>query len=252
MKGVISSERFDINQLTHEVQSSPALVGRDLVREVVPQQARTWEQGLSEWTGWRPSAWTRPVHIVALDYGMKWNIARHLRHLGAHVTILPGTATSEEVWHNRPDGVFLSNGPGDPEPLTYAIDTIRELLGKVAIFGICLGHQLLSLACGARTFKLKFGHRGANQPVINCLTGLVEITSQNHGFAVAEQGLPDCLEITHRNLNDHTIAGVRHRHLPAFGVQFHPEASAGPHDSHYLFLEFQQLVDTQLTGSGAR
>lgn len=245
MKGVISSECFDVAKLTQAVHDSPGLVGRDLVSQVVPQHTRIWEQGLSEWSGWNPQAWTRPVHIVALDYGMKWNIARHLRQLGARVTILPGTATSDDVMSHHPDGVFLSNGPGDPEPLTYAIETIAKLLGQVPIFGICLGHQLLSLACGARTFKLKFGHRGANQPVLNLDTGLVEITSQNHGFAVAEETLPACLQITHRNLNDNTIAGVRHKEFPAFAVQFHPEASAGPHDSHYLFLEFQQLVDNQ-------
>ncbi len=213
------------------------------------QGMRRWEQGLSEWTGWNPASWTRPVQIVAVDYGMKWNIARHLRQLGAQVTILPGTATTEDVLSHHPDGVFLSNGPGDPEPLTYAIETIQGLLGKVPIFGICLGHQLLSLACRARTFKLKFGHRGANQPVMNCRTGLVEITSQNHGFSVAEESLPACLEVTHRNLNDKTIAGVRHRELPAFAVQFHPEASAGPHDSHYLFVEFQKMVDANLAAA---
>lgn len=173
---------------------------------------------------------------------MKWNIPRHLRSRGNRVTILPGTSTAEQVLAEKPDGVFLSNGPGDPEPLTYAISTIRELLGRKPIFGICLGHQLLSLASGAKTFKLKFGHRGANQPVLHCPTGRVEITSQNHGFAVAEDSLPDCLEITHRNLNDQTIAGVRHRSVPAFSVQYHPEASAGPHDSNYLFDEFQALM----------
>jgi carbamoyl-phosphate synthase small subunit len=176
--------------------------------------------------------------VVALDYGMKFNIARHLAAMGCRVTILPGTATAEEVLARRPDGVFLSNGPGDPEPLTYAIDTIRELLGKKPIFGICLGHQLLSLACGARTYKLKFGHRGANQPVLNRQTGSVEITAQNHGFAVDPETLPPDMEVTHVNLNDNTVAGVRHKKYPAFGVQYHPEASAGPHDSHYLFRQF--------------
>jgi carbamoyl-phosphate synthase small subunit len=138
----------------------------------------------------------------------------------------------------QPDGIFLSNGPGDPEPLEYAISTIRGLVGKKPIFGICLGHQLLSLACGAKTFKLKFGHRGSNQPVLNLDSGRVEITSQNHGFAVQEESLPDCLQITHRNLNDNTIAGVRHKTESAFSVQYHPEASAGPHDSEYLFDQF--------------
>ncbi len=174
---------------------------------------------------------------------MKWNIPRHLASRGNRVTVHTGSATAEEVLKHSPDGVFLSNGPGDPEPLTYAIQTIRDLLGKKPIFGICLGHQLLSLACGAKTFKLKFGHRGANQPVQNTKNNKIEVTSQNHGFAVEEATLPDCLEITHRNLNDDTIAGVAHRSLSAFSVQYHPEASAGPHDSGYLFDQFQSAME---------
>ena len=176
---------------------------------------------------------------------MKWNIPRHLYDQGCQVTVLPGTVSAEDVLAQQPDGVFLSNGPGDPEPLDYAIGTIRQLLGKQPVFGICLGHQLLSLACAAKTFKMKFGHHGANQPVQNLETGLVEITSQNHGFAVDEESLPDCLEVTHRSLNDGTIEGLRHRQLPAFSVQYHPEASAGPHDSHYLFREFLEAMGTR-------
>jgi carbamoyl-phosphate synthase small subunit len=222
-------------------------VGRDLVREVVPTQSRVWNESLSSWARLQPEddrahAGSGEKHVVALDYGMKWNIARHLRDLGCRVTILPGTAKAEDVLAQDPDGVFLSNGPGDPEPLHYAIETIRGLLGKKPIFGICLGHQLLGLACGAKTFKLKFGHRGANQPVLNMLSGKVEITAQNHGFAVQEETLPADLEITHRNLNDNTVAGMRHRRLPAFSVQYHPEASAGPHDSRYLFEQFRGML----------
>ena len=253
MKGILSTTDLDDASLVSKAKGSLGLVGRDLVREVVPEAARSWDDELSEWTfleqPGRPSAplLDSQQHIVALDYGMKWNIARHLHHLGARVTILPGTATADEVLAQRPDGVFLSNGPGDPEPLTYAIDTIRNLLGQQPLFGICLGHQLLSLACGAKTFKLKFGHRGANQPVLNAESQRVEITSQNHGFAVEEATLPAELEVTHRNLNDGTIEGVRHRHFEAFSVQYHPEAAAGPHDSHYLFQQFADLLRQKAT-----
>ncbi len=268
MKGVLSTVDLNDESLVAKAISSRGLVGRDLVREVIPDQPRNWQERLSPWTrlatvgqAFQPdiapaadSEASNPraisdapsPHVVALDYGMKWNIARHLADMGCRVTILPGTASAEQILAQDPDGVFLSNGPGDPEPLDYAIEAIRGVLGKVPVFGICLGHQLLSLACGAKTFKLKFGHRGANQPVMNLDTGRVEITCQNHGFAVAEESLPDDLEVTHRNLNDRTIEGVRHRRLPAYSVQYHPEASAGPHDSDYLFGKFRELIASRV------
>lgn len=257
MKGVLSTIDLCDASLVAKAKASPGLVGRDLVREVLPAQPFEWHEPLSAWThlNGEPAAEalkpdndrhasskaSRP-HVVALDFGMKWNIPRHLADMGCRVTILPGTATAADVLAKQPDGVFLSNGPGDPEPLDYAIRTIRELLGQTPVFGICLGHQLLGLACGARTFKLKFGHRGANHPVQDLVSRSVEITSQNHGFAVDEQSLPNFLQVTHRSLNDGTIEGLTHRELPAFSVQYHPEASAGPHDSHYLFRRFYDAM----------
>ncbi len=182
-------------------------------------------------------------HVVAYDYGIKRNILRRLVHSGCRVTVVPSMTSSEDVLALKPDGVFLSNGPGDPEPLETQVANVRKLIGKTPVFGICLGLQLMGLAMGGKTFKLKFGHRGGNHPVLNHLTGKVEITSHNHGFAVDPDSLSDSdVEMTHINLNDQTLEGFRHRREPAFCVQYHPEAAPGPHDSHYLFGDFVKMM----------
>ena len=223
LKGILSTTDLDDASLVQKAQESADIVGQDLVREVMNSDSCDWDESLSDLG--RPSSFhsfatrTDGPHVVAIDYGMKLNIPRYLKDAGCRVTIVPGTTTAEQILAMKPDGVFLSNGPGDPEPLTYAIETIQGLLGKMPIFGICLGLQLLGLAFGGKTFKLRFGHRGANQPVLNKRTGQVEITSQNHGFAVDPDSLPADVEVTHINLNDNTIEGIRHTVYPAFGVQ---------------------------------
>lgn len=242
MTGVLSTTDLDDASLVQKARTLPRIVGRDLVKEVVPDRSFEWKDGFVSPLTTHLQAQPVLKHVVALDYGMKWNILRCLVQVGCRVTVLPGTATAKEVLDLNPDGVFLSNGPGDPEPLLYAQQTIRELVGRKPIFGICLGHQLLGLALGAETFKLKFGHRGANQPVLNEVTKQVEITTQNHGFAVRIDNLPADLVPTHINLNDGTLEGMRHRTLPVYSVQYHPEASAGPHDSSYLFEQFRMML----------
>ncbi len=245
MTGVLSSQELDDAVLVEKARSSPSIVGRDLVREVVPEKSFTWTEGFtSAFSSQSLSARPARFHVVAVDYGMKWNILRCLVQVGCRVTVVPGTASAEQILSHRPDGVFLSNGPGDPAALGYAVGAVSELVRKQPppIFGICLGHQILGQALGGKTFKLKFGHRGANQPVLNQRNQKVEITTQNHGFAVKMDDLPRDLEPTHINLNDGTLEGIRHRRLPIFSVQYHPEASAGPHDSSYLFEEFAKMM----------
>jgi carbamoyl-phosphate synthase small subunit len=252
MKGVLSTTDLDDARLVEKARRSPGLVGRDLAREVMPEAAVTWEPGFE--SAFAPCGGRavdpngRRPHVVALDFGMKWNIPRHLVECGCRVTVVPGSTPAAAVTEHEPDGVFLSNGPGDPSALVEAVSNLRTLIKTAAesrgvpIFGICLGHQLLGQAFGAKTFKLKFGHRGANHPVRNEQTGKVEITTQNHGFAVDPATLPADVQASHVNLNDQTLEGLRHTRLPVFSVQYHPEASAGPHDSQYLFAEFRKLM----------
>jgi carbamoyl-phosphate synthase small subunit len=242
MNGVLSTASLDDAELVKKAQQFPGMEGRDLVREVVPAKPFRWTEGFGQFADHVMPARPAAKKVVAIDYGMKWNILRCLTQVGCDVTVVPGTATADEVLSHSPDGVFLSNGPGDPAAVGYAIDTVRGLIGKKPIFGICLGHQLLGLAFGAKTFKLKFGHRGANQPVRNERTKQIEITTQNHGFAVDPSTLPPGVEPTHINLNDNTLEGLRHKELPVFSVQYHPEAAAGPHDSSYLFEDFRKLM----------
>ena len=259
LKGIVSSTDFDDASLVAKAVASPGLVGRDLTREVMPGAAKNWEPGFVGGLGPDPYSASDPSgrrpHVVALDFGMKWNIPRHLVESGCRVTVVPGSMEAEAILEHEPDGIFLSNGPGDPSALGGAVATLRSLIEGAAeargvpIFGICLGHQLLGQAFGGATFKLKFGHRGANHPVRDERTGKVEITTQNHGFAVDRASLPSHVEATHVNLNDDTLEGLRHARLPVFSVQYHPEAAAGPHDSNYLFAEFRARIDANL---GAR
>ena len=242
MNGVLSTADLDDASLVKKARAFPGMEGRDLVKEVVPAKAFHWGTGFGAFAEHVLPHRPPTKRVVAIDYGMKWNILRCLTQIGCDVTVVPGTATAEEVLSHNPDGVFLSNGPGDPAAVGYAIDTVKSLLGKKPIFGICLGHQLFGLAFGAKTFKLKFGHRGANQPVRNERTKQIEITTQNHGFAVDPSTLPKGVVPTHINLNDNTLEGLRHEELPVFSVQYHPEAAAGPHDSSYLFEEFRTLM----------
>jgi len=286
-EGVISTTDTDRKSLIAKAKASPGLIGRDLVKEVSCREPFVWTQGVWKWPrGYGgnsakcqvPSAEqvqmalfdarrrkrdTRRFQVVAYDCGIKWNILRRLVNVGCDVTVVPAWTTAAEVLALDPDGVFLSNGPGDPEGMPYLVEAVRELIGQRPVFGICLGHQILGLALGGRTYKLKFGHHGANHPVKDLTTGRVEITSQNHGFAVDMAsftadpsprlfGDPADIVLTHLNLNDQTCEGMLHKRLPVFSVQYHPEASPGPHDAEYLFPRFVELMTRERRGALAQ
>jgi carbamoyl-phosphate synthase small subunit len=246
MRGIISTEQLDDETLLARVKKSPQMSGLDLAKQVTTKEMYTWSSVDTTPFALKPQAppGGKRWKVAVYDYGVKQNILRRLTSYGCDLTVLPAGYPAEKLLELQPDGIFLSNGPGDPAAVTYAIENIKKLLGKKPIFGICLGHQLLALALGAKTYKLKFGHRGANHPVKNLLTGVIEITSQNHGFAVDPDSLDAAnVAITHVNLNDQTNEGIRHKSLPAFSVQYHPEASPGPHDSDYLFAQFMKLME---------
>ena len=228
MNGIISTVDLDDDSLLQKVKTAPSMDGLDLAKVVTCDKSYKWSKGKHK--------------IAAIDFGIKHNILRLLESHGCDVTVFPATASATDILNINPDGIFLSNGPGDPAAVTYGIKTVKELLGKKPLFGICLGHQILALALGAKTYKLKFGHRGCNHPVKNLKTGKVEITSQNHGFAVDPETIPKNVVITHNSLNDQTVEGLKCTNVPAFSVQYHPESSPGPHDSRYLFEEFIKLM----------
>jgi carbamoyl-phosphate synthase small subunit len=271
LRGVVSTDGTAEAKLVAEARAVPSMAGQELASRVTSAKSYEWRRGEvdldaastngksksrehpevqstqgAEGAVHRPAVTRHPsrLRVVAYDFGIKRNILRLLADHGCEVTVVPAQTSAADVLARKPNGVFLSNGPGDPEPITYAVENIRKLLGRVPIFGICLGHQLCGLALGGRTYKLKFGHHGSNHPVKNLLTGKIEITAQNHGFVVDPDSLPARdVEMTHVNLNDQTNEGIRHRSLPLFSVQYHPEASPGPHDSRYLFGQFVAMMN---------
>ncbi|HEX5284099.1 MAG TPA: glutamine-hydrolyzing carbamoyl-phosphate synthase small subunit [Bryocella sp.] len=249
LRGVISTAVDDVDALVAKARAHRRMDGTDLASVVTTQKPYEWtadevqNQSGDSLLPAEDAAATEPMHVVAYDFGIKQNILRMLARENCRVTVVPAKTTAAEVLEMNPDGVFFSNGPGDPEPLDYAVENIRELKGKKPMFGICLGHQLFGLALGGKTYKLKFGHHGGNHPIKNLETGKVEITSQNHNFNVDPATLPDDVVPTHVNLNDNTLAGLKHKSDPMFSVQYHPEASPGPHDSHYLFRDFRKMME---------
>lgn len=246
MRGVLSTREADPQVLVEKARSIRKMDGTDLASVVTTKSIYEWEQDFDDpfVIGARPEPASPLLHVVAYDFGMKKNILRMLTAQGCRVTVVPAQTKAEDVLALNPDGIFLSNGPGDPEPVTYAQQNIRDLAGRKPMFGICLGHQLIGLALGGKTYKLRFGHHGGNHPVKNMVTGKVEITCHNHNFAVDPESMRESeVELTHVDLNDNTLEGLRHRTMPLFSVQYHPEAAPGPQDSHYLFREFRKMME---------
>jgi carbamoyl-phosphate synthase small subunit len=258
-EAIISTLDGNASALVTKAKASPGLIGRDLVRNVTCVEPYDWNEGMwdldegykkraaatagTKSKGKKAGSFRAPVFsVVAYDYGIKFNILRNLAEAGCRVKVVPAATAAEDVLALNPDGIFLSNGPGDPDAVPYARENVRKLIGKKPIFGICLGHQIMGLALGGKTYKLKFGHHGGNQPVMDLTTRKVEITAQNHGFAVDADSLKGAAEVTHLNLNDNTVEGLAHRELPIFSVQYHPESSPGPHDANYLFRRFIDLM----------
>ncbi|MCX6591449.1 MAG: glutamine-hydrolyzing carbamoyl-phosphate synthase small subunit [Acidobacteria bacterium] len=252
MRGTLSTQGGDPQDLVERARKAPSMAGLDLATRVSVKERYQWTEGVPKCS---PSDLMKnpqapKFHVVAYDFGIKRDILRQIAHRGCTLTVVPSGTSAEDVLALKPDGVFLSNGPGDPEPLEYQAAQVRKLIGKMPVFGICLGHQVLGLALGGKTYKLKFGHRGGNHPVLNKRTMRVEITAQNHGFAVDPDTLNmNDVDLTHINLNDQTLEGIAHRSLPVFSVQYHPEAAPGPHDSHYLFDEFVAMMTARQGGA---